>query len=216
MHARFPGLTFDFTARVRHILDNRDLLPEFARCGARFAVSAVESLNGRVLRILDKGHTPQEAREAVGVLQEQGIPMRPSLLPFNPWSTLEDYEELLDWVEEEDLVLNVDPVQLSIRLLVPPGSLLAEHREMTPYLGELDQGRLCYNWTHPDSRMDRLHLKVAAIVEDGARSDEDPYRTYIRIRSAYNAVAGRPPSPTRTIPAREADGPPRLTENWFC
>ncbi|MBD3868108.1 MAG: radical SAM protein [Acidobacteria bacterium] len=216
MHERFPDLTFDFTARVRHVLDNRAILAEFARCGARFAVSAVESLNERVLRILDKGHTPEEAREAVRVLQDQGIPMRPSLLPFNPWSTLSDYEELLDWVEEENLALNVDPVQFSIRLLVPPGSLLAEHPEMTPYLLDLDQDRLCYTWSHPDPRMDRLHRNIATIVEHAARSDEDPYKTYSRIRSAFDTVAGKDPTPSRIHPAREAHGPPRLTENWFC
>jgi len=215
-HRRFPNLTFDFTARVRHILDNRDILPEFARCGARFAVSAVESLNAQVLRILDKGHTPDEARKAVRVLQDQGIPMRPSLLPFNPWSTFEDYEELLDWVEEEDLVLNVDPVQFSIRLLVPPGSLLADHPEMTPHISGLDRDRLCYTWSHPEPGMDRLHQKIVTIVEEGARSDENPYETYTRIRSAFDTVVGNQPSPTRLQPAREADGPPRLTENWFC
>ena len=216
MHARFPDLTFDFTARVRHIIDNQALLPEFARGGARFAVSAVESLNANVLRILDKGHRPEEAREAARLMGEQGIPMRPSLLPFNPWSSLEDYGELLDWVEEEDLVLNVDPVQFSIRLLVPPGSLLADHPEMTPYISGLDQDRLCYTWVHPDPRMDRLHRTVSSIVEDGARNDEDPYESYRLIRSGFESIAGRTPSPTRVHPARQAEGPPRLTENWFC
>lgn len=216
LHDRFPGLTFDFTARVRHILDNRNILPELARCGARFAVSAVESLNPEVLVILNKGHTPDEAREAVRLLQNHRIPMRPSLLPFNPWSSLDDYGELLDWVEEEDLALNVDPVQFSIRLLVPPGSLLADHPEMAPFLGKLDRDRLCYTWDHPDPRMDRLHRQVTAAVEEAARADEDPYRTYGRIRDLYREVAGRQPAPTRTLPVREADGPPRLTENWFC
>ncbi len=216
MHQSFPDLTFDFTARVRHILDNRDILPEFARCGARFAVSAVESLNARILKILDKGHTPEDAREAVRVLQAHNIPMRPSLLPFNPWCSLEDYEELLDWVEEEDLVQQVDPVQLSIRLLVPPGSLLTGHPDMTPYIKNLDEDRLCYTWSHPDPRMDRLHQEVTAVVEAAARSEEDPYRTYAQIRSAFDGIAGKQPSPTRVQPVREADGPPRLTENWFC
>ena len=216
MHHRFPDLTFDFTARVRHILDNRDLLPLFAACGARFAVSAVESLNSHVLQILEKGHTPDEAREVVRLTAAHDIALRPSLLPFNPWSSLADYEELLNWVEEEDLVLNIDPVHFSIRLLVPPGSLLVDHPEMKPFLKELDQERLCHTWVHPDPQMDRLHREVTAVVEAAARSDEDPYKTYTRIRSAFETVAGRPPSPTRALPARTVNGPPRLTENWFC
>jgi hypothetical protein len=87
---------------------------------------------------------------------------------------------------------------------------------MTPYISGLDQGRLCYTWFHPEPGMDRLHQEIVAIVEEGARSDENPYKTYARIRSSFDTIAGNQPSPTRLQPAREADGPPRLTENWFC
>ena len=34
---------------------------------------------------------------------------------------------MLDFVEANDLVDHVDPVQFVIRLLIPPGSWLAEH-----------------------------------------------------------------------------------------
>ena len=42
-------------------------------------------------------------------------------------------------VEANGLIDNVDPVQYSIRLLVPPGSYLEGHEAMLPYRGELDQ-----------------------------------------------------------------------------
>ena len=41
VHAEFPGLTFDFTTKIEHILKHHALFPEFAELGGVFAVSAV-------------------------------------------------------------------------------------------------------------------------------------------------------------------------------
>ena len=57
MHAEFPDLTFDFTAKVEHLLKHRTLLPKFAEAGCLFVISAFESLSDVVLANLDKGHT---------------------------------------------------------------------------------------------------------------------------------------------------------------
>src|SRR6185295_3165916 len=51
--AEFPALTFDFTAKIEHLLQQRALLPELARLGCLFVVSAVESIDDRILTILD-------------------------------------------------------------------------------------------------------------------------------------------------------------------
>ena len=42
---RVPELTFDFTAKVEHILGHRTLFPELGALGCLFMVSAVESLS---------------------------------------------------------------------------------------------------------------------------------------------------------------------------
>jgi radical SAM superfamily enzyme YgiQ (UPF0313 family) len=216
MHDRHPPLTFDFTAKVEHVLRHRALLPELAASGAVFAVSAVESLNDDVLLHLDKGHTGDDAREAVALLRRSGIAPRPSLMPFSPWETLASYGRLLDWIAGEDLVGHVDPVQLSIRLLVPPGSLLASHPAMRPYLDGLDAERFQTRWTHPDPRMDRLHAEVDAIARDAALAGEDPRRTFGRIREARAAMAGETVGTVEIAPRLDATDPPRLTEPWFC
>ncbi len=65
-----------------------------------------------------------DVSEAVVLLREHGIEVRPSWLPFTPWTTVDDLVELVDFVVAHDLVANVDPVQYSVRLLVPEGSLL--------------------------------------------------------------------------------------------
>ncbi len=209
MRAEFPALTFDITAKIEHLLKHRNLLPGLARLGCLFVVSAVESLSDRVLSILDKGHTRADVFEALRLTRGAGVALRPSFVPFTPWATREDYHSLLEFVEQEDLVDDLDPIQLAIRLLVPPGSLLAGHHEMLPLLGPLDPARFTNLWSHPDPLMDRLQLDVNALVEEAAHRQEDPHETFGRIM----ARAGRPGFP----PARRDKGrPPRLTEPWFC
>jgi len=55
-----------------------------------------------------------------------------------------------------DLIDSVDPVQLSIRLLVPPGSLLLELPEMREHLLGYDPEGFSHLWQHPDPVMDAL------------------------------------------------------------
>ncbi len=216
-HERFPSLTFDFTAKIEHLLKHRDLLPEFARAGALFVVSAVESFSDVVLKYLDKGHTRADAFATFKILREAGIVLRPSLVPFTPWATLDDYVELFDIVEREGLIDAVDPVQFAIRLLVPPGSLLERDPSITPYLGELDAPSFTYRWTHPDLRMDRLYRDANRVVEDAAEQEEDTAVTFARLRELAHATRdGRAPEPVAVSPDPNRTRPPRLTEPWFC
>jgi hypothetical protein len=113
MHQEFPGVTFDATIKIEH------LLPELRKLGCAFIVSAVESINDDVFRHLNKGHTGANVAEVFDLMDQVGIPLRPSLLPFSPWETLESYIALLHFFEERRLVEHVDPVHFSIRLLVP-------------------------------------------------------------------------------------------------
>jgi hypothetical protein len=231
MRREFPGLTFDFTAKIEHLLEHRALLPGFGALGCLFVVSAVESLNDRVLRILDKGHTRAGVEEALALMRAAGVALRPSFVPFTPWGGLDDYLDLLDFIARRDLIDAVDPVQLSIRLLVPPGSLLVDHPEMRPHLGPLDAERFTYRWTHSDPRLDRLQQEVARLVERVAHEREDPRVTFGRIRTIAEASAegagawaeatsGRATDVTTALlppPLPNDKGrPPRLTEPWFC
>jgi len=210
--AEFPALTFDFTAKIEHLLKHRDLLPEMARLGCLFVVSAVESIDDRVLAILDKGHTRADVEEAIELTRSAGLTLRPSLVPFTPWTGLDDYLGLLAFIERHDLVDHLDPVQLVIRLLLPPGSLLLNHKEMRPHLGALDSGRFTYDWRHPDPRMDLLHRELSVLVEKAALDGEDPRLTFDRIV----ARAAARPLGTRSPIVHDKGRPPRLTEPWFC
>jgi hypothetical protein len=163
-------------------------------------VSAVESLSNRVLEVLDKGHTRDDVFRALELVRAAGLALRPSFVMFTPWTTREDYLDVLGWIDREDLVDHVDAVQLTIRLLVPPGSLLERHDAMRPHLRELIPQAFAWKWTHPDPGMDRLYADVFRVVAKGAGFDE---------------VCGIAGYARRAVP-RARRKVPRLTEPWFC
>ena len=218
LHRRHPQLTFDFTTRIAHLIAHRALLPELVACGALFAVSAAESLNGDVLLALDKGHRAADVQRALMHTRGAGLTLRPTFVPFTPWETLESYLELLDFIQREGLVQQVDAVQLTIRLLVPPGSALLGTPAFEPARGELHAQSFTWQWLHPDPRMDALQAHLAQLVADAAEAGEADQTTFLRIREAAHAAAGRdaPPLEPAVAAADPALAPPRLTEAWFC
>jgi radical SAM superfamily enzyme YgiQ (UPF0313 family) len=208
MHDRFPHLTFDCTVKVEHVLRHADLWRELEQAGCIFVVSAFESVNDTILERLDKGHTAADAAEAVTLLRSFGIDVRPSFLPFTPWTTIDDVTALLDFVYEQDLIGSVDPVQLSIRLLLPRASLLLSHPDLMPHLGAWDDERLTYSWHAADPSVDALQQEIAAIVEADAVAGEPATATYAKLRTAAGAA---PVEVTTTRLDR-----PHLSESWFC
>ena len=211
-HRRFPGLTFDFTAKVEHLVRDERLLPELVACGAIFAVSAVESLSDRVLGKLEKGHVREDVFRAFAACDRAGLPLRPTLVPFTPWETLEGYLDLLETFEERGFIGRIDPVQFSLRLLVPPGLLLVGDPDLP--LEGLDAAGLTWRWRHPDRRMDELQVRVAALVDSAATRGEDPAATLHEVKALALAAAGRAHS--HVARPFSTSGTPRLTESWFC
>ena len=219
VHERCPALTFDITTKVEHILEHPSVLEELRALGLLFAVSAVESMSPEVLRVLDKGHTPDDARRAVRLCRSLGIELRPSLLPFTPWTTLRDQLELLEFVDREDLADSVDPVQLTIRLLVPDRSLLLARPEMREHLEGYDAASFSHLWRHPDPRMDSLQSTLAQIVAGDADLGAPPRTTHEAVRRATAeaaAAAGLTWNCEPLVGQTGGLGRPRLSEPWFC
>jgi radical SAM superfamily enzyme YgiQ (UPF0313 family) len=213
VNGRFPSLTFDFTAKVEHLVRHAAAVEELGRLGALFATTAVESLSDRVLARLSKGHRRADVDAAFAVAAAAGISLRPTLVPFTPWETLDGYLELLDTFAARGWLETVDPVQLSLRLLIPPGSQLAGAPDVA--FDGLDEEALTWRWRHPDPRMDALQREVAALAADGERRREPAHETQARIAAAAALAAGRSRGPAVPTPpsGRRA---PRLTEHWFC
>ena len=219
MHDRWPELTFDCTVKVEHILRHADLWPELAAAGCLFVVSAFETVTTTLCARLDKGHTAAQAAEAVALLRRHGIEVRPSFLPFTPWTTLDDVADLIDFVAAIDLVPNVDPVQYTIRLLLPEGSLLDRSWPPKP------PRPLRRRAPDVDVVVSRPRRRRAPAPSRRTRRGRPDRRRavghiYGRVRAAVHAAAGRH-RPARSTARSHAAGPPsegrpRLTEPWFC
>jgi radical SAM superfamily enzyme YgiQ (UPF0313 family) len=215
LHRAHPRLTFDFTAKIEHLAKHADMLPELRASGCLFIVSAAESFSDRVLDALAKGHTYADFQEVLARVRAAGIRLRPTFVPFTPWASLDDYLFLLDEAARLGLVGDVDPVQWSIRLLVPPGSLLLASPDFASYRGELDAHALTHTWRHPDPRMDTLAREVARVAAEALAERIAPHETFATIRTLGYQAAGRGEIGRLAVPA--STGPsPRLTESWFC
>jgi radical SAM superfamily enzyme YgiQ (UPF0313 family) len=208
MHERWPELTFDCTTKVEHILRHESIWGEMANAGCLFVVSAFETVDDSILERLDKGHTTADAARVVTLLREHGIEIRPSFVSFTPWTTLDGVRDILDFVADHDLIGSVDPVQYTIRLLLPEGSLLLDHPDLAPYLGPYDAEHLTYTWIAADPQVDALQLRLAALVEARVAAGASIADTYLAARAAAGA--------RELILAGSVEGRPRLTESWFC
>jgi len=232
VHAAFPEITFDCTTKVEHILAHEGLWADLAEAGCVFVVSAFESVNDKTLRILDKGHTADDASRAVGLLRRHGIEVRPSWLPFTPWTTAAEIVAMLDFVVGHDLVANVDAVQYTIRLLLPEGSLLLSAPEVRAQLTHYDPERLSWIWTAEDPGLDELQRNLSALVEaaavdptsaaEGTFAEVDAHvRAYAvnggGAQPGSSSALSSPPPPARGRLSMGPTGPrPRLSEPWFC
>lgn len=218
LSTELPGVTFDFTAKVEHLLRHRDRLDEIVSLGCAFVVTAVESLNDDVLALLSKGHTHADVVELLRAARQAGLTLRPTFIPFTPWSSLKDYTRLLRFVADEDLVSNVDPVQWTIRLLIPPGSHLLGEVSRGRFELQLDPEQASYRWKHPDPRMDSLARGVQDIVERGLERGRDNPTLFQSV--AERAFAAQRPhergSEIRLQERPSSKPAPRLTEAWFC
>lgn len=212
LHDAAPHATFDVTVKVEHIIREASRWAELASLGCLFVVSAFESTDDHTLRHLDKGHTAADLAIAVEILRSAGIDVRPTFVPFTPWTELHHLADLLDFVTSLDLVDAVDPVQYGIRLLVPDGSLLLREPDTVMLLGAYDAAALTWTWSSRDPAVDELQRTLAAIAAraaDGASAAA----AFPAIDAAIRAAAG---VPVGAIPAGATTGRPRMTEPWFC
>jgi hypothetical protein len=212
LHASHPDVSYDVTIKVEHLLRHRDLLPRLATTGCAFVTSAVESVDDRVLGLLDKGHTRADFAAVVAITREAGLTLTPTFVAFHPWLTLEGYCDLLATLVELDLVDHVAPIQLAIRLLLPDGSRLLTIDELRRHVTGFDAATLTHRWSHPDPRVDALHRDVAEIV--GARLTADRRSVFEEIRALAHDRAGV--ARVSPQPARHRATVPYLNEPWYC
>ena len=170
LHREFPGVTYDATIKVEHLRKNRDLLPALKRTGCLFVTSAVESLDDAVLEKLEKGHTKQDFIDVVREFRQLGLTLAPTFIPFTPWTTVENYRQLLESMVHLDLIEQVAPIQLALRLLIPTGSRLLELEDVRAAVSGYDPEALLHRWKHSEPAVDALAARALQIAaEKGLR-----------------------------------------------
>ena len=202
---RHPGMSFDATIKVEHLIEHAELLPAMAELGVTFITSAFESVDDQLLTLLEKGHTAADLDLVLALTEAAGIAIRPTWLPFTPWTSAYDYLNLLQFIETRRLIDVTPPVQLGLRLLAPADSpLVAPMRELDS-LVEYEADGLTWAWRNSDPRMDSLQSEIATLAERGA--------SFAQIKLA--ACGALDHEPWSDVPAPHVHRP-GLTEDWFC
>jgi radical SAM superfamily enzyme YgiQ (UPF0313 family) len=208
---RCPGVTYDVTVKIEHLLDHAELLPLLRDTGCLFVTSAFESFDDEILQRLGKGHSRNEIERAVEICGKADIPLVPTFVPFTPWTTRPGYQRFLAEIERLELIEHVAPIQLAIRLLVTSGSGLLELDELAPFLQPYDGQNLLYPWQHADPKMDQLAEEIEKIVGE---------RLNVRRRDVFRAVWERAhDGETQLVDRSEVKARvnvPYFNEPWYC
>ncbi len=212
-HSEFPGVTYDVTIKIEHLRKQEQHLVRLRDTGCLFVISAVESADDGILERLEKGHTREDFLYVARKFRELGMTLHPTFVPFTPWTTMEGYLDLLRVLAAEELIENVAPIQLGIRLLIPEGSRLLELDDVRQRVGAFDAESLVYPWGNADARVDLLSERLQSIAADADRKKESRAAAFARIWEAAHAAAGQVAPELRV---REARAVPFLSEPWYC
>lgn len=209
LHAEFPTVTYDATIKVEHLLKHRDLLPLLRDTGCVLVTSAVESVDDRVLEKLEKNHTRADFFKAAELMRDTGIALQPTFIAFHPWTTMESYRDFLSVLMELELVDNIGPVQLALRLLITSSSRLLELDDIQQVLRPFDSKSLVYPWVHEDVDVDRLAARVFRVVADRQKQGRSRAAIFVEICE----IAGAPVENYKLMPRATI---PYLDEPWYC
>jgi hypothetical protein len=207
----FPGLSYDVTIKIEHLLKHADMMPRLRATGCLFICSAVESIDDGVLAQLRKGHTRSDFVAVARLCRDAGITLVPTFVAFTPWTTLDGYVELLELLDELDLVEQVAPIQLAIRLLVTAGSPLLELDDIRRVVSPFDAASLTWPWRHPDARVDALQAEVMRQVGTAAAMPRSQvFAAIVAIARRHAELPAVPHRPRTSTPV------PYVSEPWYC
>ena len=210
----FPGVSYDVTIKVEHLLKHADCLPVLRDTGCAFITSAVEAVDNEILQRLDKGHTAADFERAVRLCRSANLTLTPTFVAFTPWTTIEGYCNLLQTIGRLDLIDHVAPIQLAIRLLIPDGSRLLELPDVRAILRGYDPQSLTHKWEHPEQGVDLLQHALGALV--GRRLSAPRREIFGEVwRLAHDAAnsAELLPDAADVLPRAAV---PYLNEPWYC
>lgn len=214
LHRTWPDVTYDVTIKVEHLLKYERYLPILHDTGCLFVTSAVESIDDRVLDLLNKGHTRADFEAVVSLCRRVGLLLVPTFVSFTPWTTAKGYAEMLAAIDNLGLIEHVAPIQYAIRLLIPAGSRLLELAEVQELVQPFDESALVYPWAHQNPQIDALYEGVYRLVKANRQNGESRQVHFERVWGAASDLLEDADIPARIGP-RDSAPIPVLEEDWY-
>ena len=211
LNHKFPEITYDSTIKVEHIIKYQKYFKELASLNMAFVISAFETTNDKVLTILEKNHTSNDLNNSIEISKEFGIDIRPTWMPFSPWTELEDLSNIVELIEGYQLRETVDPIQLTIKLLIPKHSLIIKRPEIKKYLGDYEKESLSFQWQYENIHAEKLQFTLFDFILNNSELDE--HKQYLGMVSIIEEFTR-----TKLITNTNYDFKkvPKLSETWFC
>ncbi len=125
-------------ARCDDIIRNKDILPRLAKSGLSWVLLGVENSNPNTLDYFKKGITPNDAKTAVKLLQDNGIFAHAMLIIGNRKETHQSIRQLREFAND------LDPDFVMFGILTPfPGTDIYAEAERNGWIEDR-------NWSHYD------------------------------------------------------------------
>ena len=121
------------------------------------------------------------------------------------------HRELLETLVALELVENVAPIQLAMRLLIPAGSRLLDLAEVRQMVRPFDPAALSYPWRHDDPALDRLCSEIQSLIQREERRKASRREIFAGI---WSLAHDRPVPVDFHLAARATI--PYLDEPWYC
>jgi len=165
IHDKYPQLTYDFTTRIDHVVENEAAISEFKNTGCIAITTSIEFPRKDILEKLDKGITSQHILKGMEILKRNEIKVHTTFVTFNPWTDLEGLMNLSFFIKDNDLEDVIDPIQYETRLHIYKGSPLLNDGTLSGLT--LHEQDFHYEWEHPDPQVEEVFQRMVKPAEEG-------------------------------------------------
>jgi len=166
------GVSWFVQARCDDIIRNKDALPRLHRSGLNWVLLGVENSNPETLDGFKKGITPADAKEAVRLLQNNGIFAHAMVIIGNRKDTHQTIAQVKEFVND------LDPDLVMFGILTPfPGTEIYAEAEQNGWI--VDR-----NWSH----YDMIHAIMPTETLSPRDVQEELYGCY---RGFYGSLSRR-------------------------
>ncbi len=149
-------------ARCDDIIRNKDILPRLRKSGLNWVLLGVENSNPETLEGFKKGITPNDAKQAVRLLKDNGIFAHAMLIIGNRKDTPESIRQIREFAN------NLDPDFVMFGILTPfPGTEVYAESERNGWIEDR-------NWSH----YDMIHAIMSTETMTTKQVQEELYGCY--------------------------------------